>query len=146
MVTPSVPFHEPQSPRSPPARRRGASPRARASFFSRSIGSLGALNAKRMPRLRSGVVQPRLMVSLIWIPKHHEPRDADSWQREIDRVYGDDPDGRVELEQQGQAWRVRMAIRVPGGPSRLRASAVIWYDLSEQVTAALRAAGKPVGD
>jgi hypothetical protein len=86
------------------------------------------------------------MVSLIWIPKHSEPSDADSWQREIDRVYGDGPGGRVELEQQAQAWRVRMAIKFSGGPYRPRASAVIWYDLGEQVVAALRAAGKPVSD
>jgi hypothetical protein len=58
------------------------------------------------------------MVSLIWIPKHSEPSDAESWQREIERVFGDGPGGRVELEQQGQAWRaVFWAFVAAAGPN-----------------------------
>jgi hypothetical protein len=86
------------------------------------------------------------MVSLVWIPKQSEPLDAESWQREIERVYVDAPGGRVELEQQGQQWRVRMAIKFTGGAYRPRASSPAWYDLGDEVTAALKAAGKPVAD
>ncbi len=86
------------------------------------------------------------MISLVWIPKQSEPSDAESWQTAIERVYGDAAAGRVELEQQGQQWRVRMAIRFTGGAYRPRASSPVWYDLSEEVTDALQAAGKPVVD
>jgi hypothetical protein len=86
------------------------------------------------------------MISLVWIPKHSEPSDAASWQEAIERVYGDAPGGRVELEQHGEHWRVRMAIRFTGGAYRPRASAPVWYDLSDEVTDALQAAGKPVVD
>jgi hypothetical protein len=86
------------------------------------------------------------MISLVWIPKHGEPSDAESWRTEIERVFGDAPGGRVELEQHGEAWRVRMAVKFTGGAYRPRASAPLWYDLSDAVTAALQAAGKPVTD
>jgi hypothetical protein len=86
------------------------------------------------------------MISLVWIPKHSEPSDAESWRREIERVYGDAPGGRVELEQRGQRWRVRMAIKFTGGAYRPRDSSPAWYDLSEEVTSALQAAGKPIAD
>ena len=92
------------------------------------------------------MVQRREMISLVWIPKHSEPSDAESWQREIERVYGDAPGGRVELEQQGQRWRVRMAIKFTGGAYRPRDTSPAWYDLAEEVTAALQRAGKPVDD
>jgi hypothetical protein len=86
------------------------------------------------------------MISLVWIPKQSEPDDADSWRAAIEGVYRDAPGGRVELEQHGNAWRVRMAVKFTGGAYRPRASAPMWYDLSDEVTAALQAAGKPVSD
>jgi hypothetical protein len=86
------------------------------------------------------------MISLIWIPKQSEPGDVESCLREIERAYADTPGGRVEIEQRGQAWRVRMAIKCSGGAYRPRDTSPIWYDLAEEVTAALQAAGKPVID
>ena len=86
------------------------------------------------------------MVSLVWIPKHSEPTNAESWQKEIERVYGDAPGGRVELEKSGQQWRVRMAIKFTGGAYRPRDTSPAWFDLTEEVTAALQAAGMPVAD
>ena len=86
------------------------------------------------------------MFSLVWIPKHSEPSDADSWQKAIEHVYGDAPGGRVEIERQGERWRVRMAIKFTGGAYRPRDTSPEWFDLSEEVTAALQAAGKPVAD
>jgi hypothetical protein len=80
------------------------------------------------------------------MPRQAEPSDAESCQREIERVHGDAPGGRVELEQRGQQWRVRMAIKFSGGAYRPRDTSPIWYDLSEEVTAALQGAGKPVAD
>ncbi len=86
------------------------------------------------------------MISLVWIPKDSEPPDAASWHQAVERAYGDAPGGRVELERRGEAWRVRMAIKFTGGAYRPRDTSPQWYDLSEEVTAALKAAGKPVVD
>ncbi len=86
------------------------------------------------------------MISLVWIPKHSEPSDSASWQEAVERAYGDAPGGRVELEQHGDVWRVRMAIKFTGGAYRPHDTSPVWHDLSEEVTDALRAAGKPVGD
>jgi len=86
------------------------------------------------------------MFSLVWIPRQSEPSDAESWRTAIAPVYADAPGGRVELEQHGQGWRVRMAISFKGGAYRPRDTSPEWQDLSEEVTAALQAAGKPVAD
>ena len=80
---------------------------------------------------------------ILWLPPGTEPEDAASWREVIARAVGPRP-SRVELERRGDEWRVRIAVLLGGWTPDRQVAAPVWSDLTDDVTAALRSAGKPV--
>ncbi len=81
---------------------------------------------------------------IVWLPKGTEPDDAGSWREVVTRALGGSRAGRVELQRCGDEWRVRIAVQFTGGAFEPRDSGPVWFDLTDEVTAALQSAGKPV--
>jgi hypothetical protein len=81
---------------------------------------------------------------IVWLPTGAEPDDAGSWREVVTRALGGRQLGRVELQQCGDEWRVRIAVRFGGGAVEPRGAGGAWSDVTEEVTAALQSAGKPV--
>lgn len=79
---------------------------------------------------------------IVWLGA--EPADAGSWREVVARTLGRSRLGRVELQRCGNEWRVRIAVLFGRGLLEMRDGGSAWADVTEEVAAALRSAGKPV--
>jgi hypothetical protein len=81
---------------------------------------------------------------IVWLPRGTEPDDAGSWRDIVTRALGGSRSGRVELQRCGDEWRVRVAVQFADGAGGPRGAGAVWSGVTDEVTAALRSAGKPV--
>ena len=82
------------------------------------------------------------MAALTWIPD--APEGADKWQQTIDAVFESPGVGRVELLHLGACWRVRFAMKPAAGTFKPGETLPPDIDVTQEVVAALKAAGLPV--
>ncbi len=81
---------------------------------------------------------------IVWLPRGTEPDDAASWCEIVTEALGGFRPGRVEIQRCGAEWRVRIAVQFGDGTCAPRGASPAWADVTDEVTAALHSAGKPV--